>query len=100
MLIRYGDHRSESDVIARADPAFLEMFTFPLIRGNAVTALDDVSSIVITSSLASKLFGDEDPMGKIMSIEQRDVVVTGIMHDLPVKSHLQFDALVPHRRGF
>ena len=48
------------------DPDFLSMFTFPLVKGNAADALKNVYSIVITQKLSKKLFGSEDPIGKVL----------------------------------
>lgn len=69
------------------DPDFIEMFSFTMLRGNAKTALNDPKSIVLTESLATTLFGDKDPMGKVVSIENEyDAKVTGIMKDIPYNS--------------
>lgn len=75
--------------------AFLEMFEFPLRYGNAADVLDDPSSVVITSSMATALFGNEDPINKSIRMDDRtDLKVTGVLHDLPKNSSLEFDALV------
>ena len=69
------------------DPDFLEMFSFTLTKGNIKTALNDPKSIVITESLATTLFGDKDPMGKVVRIQNEfDTKVTGIMKDMPANS--------------
>lgn len=74
--------------------AFLEMFEFPLRQGNAADVLDEPSSVVITSAMAAALFGDEDPMNKLIRMDDRaDLKVTGVLHDLPKNSSLRFDAL-------
>jgi putative ABC transport system permease protein len=75
---------------------FLKMFTFPLTHGSAETALKDLSSIVITESTASALFGTEDPMGKIIRVNNAmDLTVTGITEDVPENSTLGFECLIP-----
>lgn len=74
---------------------FLEMFEFPLINGEAASVLDDPTSIVLTESLAKSLFGEEDPMGKFVKIEDRSLLkVTGILKDIPENSSFQFDYLM------
>ena len=79
-----------------ADPGFLTMFSFPLVEGNAKTALNSNDRIVVTQSLAKKLFGDEDAIGKIVKIDSADnFTITGIMKDLPNNTSLQFDYLLP-----
>lgn len=76
---------------------FLEMFQFPLVAGNAEQVLDDAANIVITQSTAKALFGDEDPMGKTIRVDnQHDLKVAGILKDIPSNSSFQFDALLPY----
>ncbi len=79
------------------DADFLEMFSFPLIKGNIKTALKEPNSIILTESLALALFNSEDPIGKMVRINnQFDVQVTGIMKDVPTNSTLQFTFLMPY----
>ena len=79
-----------------ADPEFLEMFTFPLVRRTGPDALAEPFSIILTESLAAKIFGDEDPLGKTLTIPSRrqPYMVTGIMTDVPPNSHLRFDFII------
>lgn len=74
---------------------FLDMFEFPLITGNGSDVLDDPSSIVITQSLAKALFGDEDPINKIIRVDDAsDLKITGILKDIPKNSSFQFEYLL------
>ncbi|WP_425290673.1 ABC transporter permease [Spirosoma linguale] len=81
------------------DPSFLTVFTFPLIRGDASTALQNPSSILLTASMAQRLFGDTDPIGKIidysLSKGPQNLIVTGVLQDPPTNSHIQFDVVLP-----
>jgi ABC-type antimicrobial peptide transport system permease subunit len=84
---------------AYVDDEFLAMFDFPLLNGDTSTVLDEVNSVVLTEELASKLFGNEDPMGKTVRVNrERAVLVTGILRDLPHSSHMQFDYIMPMSR--
>ncbi|MCJ7681641.1 MAG: ABC transporter permease, partial [Candidatus Aminicenantes bacterium] len=76
---------------------FLSMFTFPLLVGDPKTALDDPRSIILTESLAQKLFKGRNPMGESLATGggRSPFTVTGIMADLPENSHLRFDCLIP-----
>ena len=66
------------------DSNFLQVFTFPLLKGNPALVLNDMHSIVLTETFARKLFGKEDPMGKIIKIDNKDnFTVTGILKDFP-----------------
>ena len=77
-----------------ADPAFFEVFGFPLLEGDPATALASQDNVVITESLAKKYFGAEDPMGKTISLNGNiNLEVTGILQDLPPNSHLEVSAL-------
>ena len=68
---------------------------FPLLKGNPEIALDDPLSIVITESTAHALFGEEDPMGKSIRVDnEHDLKVTGILKDVPTNSSFQFDVLM------
>ncbi len=79
-----------------ADSNFFRFFSFPLIKGNPATALQDPGGIVLTESTAKKYFGAEDPMGKIIELDKsRKFKVTGIAKDVPSNSHLDFDIVVP-----
>jgi len=66
------------------DPSFLKVFSFPLIRGNSATALNQLNNIVITEKFAKKFFGNEDAVGKIIRIDSSDnFTVTGVMQEFP-----------------
>ncbi len=96
-LVRTGDrkfHETEREFIF-ADSSFFDVFSFKLLEGNPETCLKEPRSIVLTEEYASKYFGDENPMGKTFRIEQDSnfYVVTGIMEDLPVNSHIHFKML-------
>ena len=74
---------------------FLEMFEFPLIKGDPATVLDDPNSIVISESTAKIMFGEKDPMNQVIRFNNAtDLKVTGILRDVPKNSSFQFDFLV------
>jgi len=78
------------------DSNFLQVFTFPLLKGNPATLLNDMHSIVLTEKLAEKLFGNEDAMGKVIKIDNKDnFTVTGILKDIPTNTRFDFEYLVP-----
>jgi putative ABC transport system permease protein len=80
-----------------ADPDFLRMFSFPLVKGTADKALNDPYSIVITESLATALFGNDEPIGKMITVDKsKNVVVTAIIKDIPTNSSISFDFLLPY----
>jgi putative ABC transport system permease protein len=78
-----------------ADPDFLTMFSFPMKQGDPETALNNVYSIVITESMATKMFGNEDPMNKVIRIDSNNFTVTGVMKDLPTNTTFSFEMILP-----
>jgi len=79
-----------------ASEAFLAMFEFPLINGEASTILDDPSSIVITEATAKSLFGNENAMDKTIRVDEKgDLKVAGILKNIPKNSSIDFDFILP-----
>lgn len=77
------------------DSPFLTMFSFPLLEDTANHALNEVSSVVLTQKLAHKIFGDQDPVGKIVKLDNKDAyTVTGVLRDLPNNTQFEFEYLV------
>jgi len=96
MFLRYGEIGFYEAGIAGADPSFFSVFTFPFVKGEPGTALNDPFSIVLTEEMADKYFGDEDPIGKVLKLNNRyDFQVTGVIENVPMNSHIRFDFLVP-----
>jgi len=93
-LFSVGDKR----IMARGnavDSIFLQVFTFPLVQGDAKTALNEPFSIIVTESLAKNLFGGDNPMGKTVKIDNKDVFkVTAVAKDPPVNSRFNFKYLI------
>ena len=78
---------------------FLNILGFELLKGDAGSALLDKNSILLTQKAATRLFGDEDPMGKTVSVRHRQVLlfqVSGIFKDIRDNSSIKFDYLVPY----
>ena len=76
-----------------ATPGFFEIFTFPLLSGDATTALKGVNKVVLTSSSVEKLFGDKDPLGQILVDNEISFTVTGVVDDPPFNSHMDFEMI-------
>ena len=84
--------------VYRVDPEFLEIFSYEVLKGNPDELLDEPSKIVLTESTAKKYFGDENPIGKELTLFNRDnrkKVVSGVIADVPFNSHFTFDFLTP-----
>ncbi|MEJ7683124.1 MAG: ABC transporter permease [Segetibacter sp.] len=84
--IRYGTKVFNEENVLYADSAFLKIFSFNLLQGNAFTALDNPDNIVITKSMAKKYFGNADAMGKTLRVaDTKDFVVSGVADDVAGK---------------
>ena len=89
------------DGIFFADQSFFSVFSFPLIKGDPETALQLTNTMVLTESAAEKYFGTEDPLGKVLKVNnQTDYTVTGVCRDVPQNSHFHFDMLASFETQF
>ncbi len=76
------------------DTSVFNVFDYQLIKGNKTTALKRPFTMVITKSTALKYFGNENPIGKILKVDNYfEFEITGIVEDVPQQSHFQFDFL-------
>ena len=76
-----------------ADANVFQVFDFPLSKGDPQSALQEPNSIVLTDAMVQKYFGDEDPMGRTLSLGGNTYKITGVLRDSRYRSHLQFDFL-------
>ena len=94
LTINYKDKSFVEKRLILADSPFFEAFSFPLVRGNPRTALQDKYSVTITEEIAEKYFGDEDPIGKVLTCTNRiDLKVVAVAKNLPQNTVLDFDFL-------
>jgi putative ABC transport system permease protein len=92
--VKYGDRVFFEEEILYADPSVFNVFTFPMVAGEAKTALEAPRSVVLTEETAVKYFGDEEPVGKVLIFDgDADFTVTGVAKNIPSNSHLAFDML-------
>ena len=80
------------------DSSFFDVFDFPLIEGNPKTALSAPQTIVLTESMAKRYFDGENAIGKYLKFQgNTNLLVTGVMRDVPLNTHFQFDCLISFR---
>ena len=92
--LSYNDNVLKCDAAFRVDPSVFDIFDFKIINGQQTGVLDNPGSIAITETLARKIFGEENPIGKTVRLNQTtDLNVTAVLKDVPKNSHLQFDLL-------
>lgn len=93
-LFANGDISAPNDY-TWVEPAFLEIFSFEFLQGDAGSALSDPNTVVLTETAALKYFGGEDPMGEVLTLENRtDLRVTGVIRDLPPNTHLDIEIMI------
>jgi putative ABC transport system permease protein len=94
-VITYQNEKFREEKMYYANDAFLPMFSYKIIKGKAEGALAEPNTAVITASAAKKYFGNEDPLGKIISRNKKDdYKITAIVADMPVNTHLKFEVLL------
>lgn len=93
-LLTYEDKQFEEERFFWVDPEVFDIFSWKMIKGDAQKALTEPNSLVLTTSAARKYFGEEDAVGKTINFNnQGDLMVTGVIEDVPHNSHFQIDML-------
>lgn len=99
LSLKYKDKELVEDYLS-ADANFFSFFDFPLLSGTPEGVFKDPYNVVLTESLAKKFFGEEDPIGNMISTKIRQneyqLKVSGVMADMPENSHLNIDMLLAH----
>ncbi len=94
-IIKYNNISYAEYRIIYADSSVFGVFTIPVIRGNAETALKAPFTIALSESMAKKYFGKEDPINKILKFDNKtDYRITAVYKDIPTASHFHFDFIV------
>jgi putative ABC transport system permease protein len=94
-LFTYKNNKFDESGIMYADSAFFKIFSFDFVHGNPNTALQNPGEIVLTAASAEKIFGSEDPLGKILNLNgDGDLKVTGVINQVPRNSHFKFNYAV------
>lgn len=101
-IIQYEDDKLEHQEkaipaqVLVVDSSFLEIFDFPLLSGDKDKALYNPQDLLLKPSLARKLFGDSNPLGKEIQFRGESFLVAGLLGDWPKNSSMDFEVLVPH----
>jgi putative ABC transport system permease protein len=96
IAFRYEEKVFTEPNLFYSDSNFFTFFDFELLAGDPVTALKEPNSIVLTTDLAKKYFGDEDPIGKVLTVgnDKWPCKVTGVTRGAPSNSHFHFNAII------
>lgn len=91
--VRIEDQRFTNQPIAWVDSAFFKIFNFPLVYGDSITAVKEPNTVVISESAAKRYFGKQDALNHTLILQGETYRITGIMKDMPLNSHIQYDLL-------
>jgi putative ABC transport system permease protein len=92
-LYKYEDKEYNEENFYYADSTLFDIFTYKVIKGEVRSAVKDPGKIVLTRSVATRYFGDADPIGKILKTGNTSFEVTGVIENVPSNSHFRFDAV-------
>ena len=92
-LVRVADRQFNEKGLGIADEFFFQLFSFPLLSGDAATVLADPNTVAVSEQTARKYFGSAPALGRRLSIFEDDFIVAGVFKDMPEQSHFHFDLL-------
>ncbi len=93
--LKYDEKVFSEEKLFLVDSNFFSFFSFRLLKGDANTALKEPNTLVLTEALATKYFGTEDPLGKLMTIgADQTFKVTGVVENAPSNSHFIYNVLI------
>ncbi|MGI8635054.1 MAG: ABC transporter permease, partial [Segetibacter sp.] len=99
-IFSYSDKTIKENPIFLTDPSFFSVFTYHFVAGTA-NALRQPNSIVLTKTLATKLFiNPAAALNKVIDIDKVPTVVTAVIEDVPANSHFSFNALRPFPESY
>jgi len=91
-VVKYGEAIFRENRFLYADSSLLNIFSFPILQGNAQTALNAPHQVLITPKTAAKYFGNTNPIGKTLRVgDTKDFTVTGIVADAPENSQIKYN---------
>ncbi len=94
-VVRYGDQVFIEEDFYYADSTFFNVFTAPVVSGDPTGMLNRPNTIVLTEEIARKYFGDEDPLGKLLTVGEKETQyeISGVVKGFPENSHFRFNML-------
>lgn len=96
ILVSYNNKKFLESNFYFSDPGIVKVFSFDLVIGDLNTAIDYPNSIIISKNVASKYFGEENPINKIIKIENsKEYKITGVFKNLPKNSHFNINFIAP-----
>jgi len=95
MMIQVGENFYQQEHITWADQEWMDIFKFSVLQGDKDHLLDQPNTVVLEQTTARKFFGEEDPLGKVIKVNNTDdMVVTGVIADIPDNTHFNYDMFI------
>ena len=95
MLVAHGEQEFIEKEVAFADEEFFHLFTHSFLLGSDLNPFPDINSAVITEEFSRKYFGDENPLGKMLKLnDETSISISGVIENVPANSHLHFGLLI------
>jgi len=94
ILVKHGETRFYEQECLYADQAILDIFSIKFLQGNPEIALTNPGTVVLTQRTAEKYFGRENPLGKLININDKDFEITGVVENCPLNTQLEYDLLI------
>jgi len=94
-ILKTGNQLFDEPEFLYADPPFFKMFSFHITKGDFKTPLSAPNSVVLTESMAKKYFGNNNPIGQVITSGKNELTVTAICENVPENSQIQFDFVSP-----
>jgi putative ABC transport system permease protein len=93
--LKYDNKEISLEKAIFADSNLFSFFSFKIIYGNPEQLLASKNSLVLTRKISERLFGNENPLGKLVDYDNNSYTITGVVEDIPLNSHIQFNAVFP-----
>lgn len=93
--LKYVDKELSLEKVIFADSNLFDFFSFDIIQGQPNQLLVGKNSVVLTQKISERLFGKENALGNLVEYDNNSYIITGIVSDIPLNSHIQFDAVFP-----
>ena len=97
-FIQHNQNFFKIEHIVRTQPVFFKMFDYTPVYGNPESVLEDPYSVILTQSISEKVFGDQNPLGKVINVgiyDKCDMTIKAVIEDLPDNSHINANIFVP-----
>ena len=95
--LKHNDSRFAGNMLLYVDSTFFRVFNFKFLEGLPEQALDNPRSVVLTKTLAQKIFGSNTALGQVLVMNNQSYQVAAVTEDVPVNTHFSFDLIIPMR---